>query len=536
MAVSSGGKDSQYFRSYLGARFAAEAALEAMAGFAGAFAPAISRRSLFADERTQARIIRQLEGSIIVSWRKKVQKHLECCPFQTKEIDAVEDFKYKKGYRNGTDLEYAYRANVMAALVTGEYCLVVRNGDGECSIIDRNQKVSEPVPWNEKCKENYSTSMCERTAIWEFRHFCSETVPAALFLMTGGLRGSLGQEADYHAYILQVFRKMAQSLADAEKYLNEKLPGLSRAGGHGDMCLAAGISEEVFKAGTGGGGKETYRPGQAGEGKEVPVLKQAGEGRNVLKPGLLIEDGDASGPRLVRAGGDVPKPRLVMGDRGTSKPRRMGQGKEPHRIGKKKLPWRIILAAVIMAAVFLFVKGKKLDTREAAETQPAKQEPSREGQMEMETETTKTRGESGEGRESEESTKESLKEEMIIETAAEEPSINIPSEEETESKALQDTTLLPPATEAPTTAPPQPEAPTTAPPQPAAPTTAAAPPATEAPTTAAAPPPLPTTAPQLETPPMPPPTEAVPETQAAEATVDAGQAELDAALQMWQDH
>lgn len=242
IAVSSGGNESQYFRSYLGARFAVEAALDSLT----AFASSVSKDTLFADKRTQTRLMRQLEGSIVVNWNEKVNRHLENYPFQEEELDSVESDKHRQGYQEGVHPEYAYWANVTAAVAADGYCLIIRGGNGECVLIEKDGKVTDPLPVTRR-EDSYA--LCRPNAAREFSYCCSDSVPSSVFLVTEGVRRCFPKQEDYHAYLLELTQMLLRNPNDGKEYLKADLPMLSRKGSHDDMCLAAVWSSEKLGKG-----------------------------------------------------------------------------------------------------------------------------------------------------------------------------------------------------------------------------------------------------------------------------------------------
>lgn len=246
LAISTGERGKQYFRSSIGACFAAEVALESMY----VFASSISKEMLFTDIGSQSRLLRQLAGSIIAGWKDKVQKDMEACPFRPEEISSIEDIKYRENFQKGIDQEYAYRANVAGAVVTKDYCLIIRNGDSECTIVETapetSDKLTEPVPWNKKCGEYYSTSLCDMTAIREFRYCCLDVVPAAIFLVSGSLRCCFNRMEVYHIYLEQMAHILLENGSMSGTYLKNNLLELSQRGTHEDICLVCAWSVDAL--------------------------------------------------------------------------------------------------------------------------------------------------------------------------------------------------------------------------------------------------------------------------------------------------
>lgn len=246
LAVSAGGKQTQYFRSHLGARFAVEAASDALR----AFASSVTRDMLFADERNQSRLLRQLEGSIITAWKALVRAHLKAYPFQPEEIKAIRNNKYKENYKKGIDLEYAYRANVTAAIVAKDYCLMLQNGDGECWIMknrSRSAKIrKDTIPKNDKCEKEYSTAMCDKTALREFRYCCLDTAPAAIFLAAGSRQLYSDKAKEDSVNLDQIAHELMLKGAERNTGLKEKLACLCRKEKLDYLCMACLWTEDIW--------------------------------------------------------------------------------------------------------------------------------------------------------------------------------------------------------------------------------------------------------------------------------------------------
>lgn len=246
LAVSAGGKQEQYFRSHLGACFAAEAASDALCTFASS----VTKDILFTDEKSMPRLMRQLEGSVIIRWKERVWTHLETCPFQPEEIKTVRDHKYKENYEKGIDLEYAYRANVTAAIVAKDYCLIIQNGDSECIIIknrSRSEKILKaPVLWNNEWGRSYSDSICNKTALRGFRYCCLDTAPDAIFLVADSRYPYFDEMKGYSANLEQIIHELMRKGAEWENGLKERLVCLCRTEKLEYLCMACAWPKDTW--------------------------------------------------------------------------------------------------------------------------------------------------------------------------------------------------------------------------------------------------------------------------------------------------
>lgn len=114
----------------------------------------------------------QLEAAIINDWNESVRSHYEANPFTEEELDCVSE-KAGASYRSGHRIERAYGATLIAAAVTRDYWFGIQIGDGKCAAFDEAGICTQPIPWDEKCFLNKTTSICGSDALRDFRHFYS---------------------------------------------------------------------------------------------------------------------------------------------------------------------------------------------------------------------------------------------------------------------------------------------------------------------------------------------------------------------------
>jgi hypothetical protein len=116
--------------------------------------------------------------------------------------------------------------------------------------------VYEPIPWDEDCQANITTSICDSEAIDEFRYFFTKEPPVATLMGTDGIDDSYANaEEMYVLYrsILAIFAEHGRETGESE--IKEFLPGLSRKGSGDDVSIAGIVSAtlsttfiEVLKA------------------------------------------------------------------------------------------------------------------------------------------------------------------------------------------------------------------------------------------------------------------------------------------------
>lgn len=255
-----GGK--RYFRSDVGARLATEITANSLDVFvhnvdAGLFigkpytdAEAITTEIKNDDTRKftqEDKALRQLFGSILSQWHNAIEEHAASTPITDNEHHAVEQ-QYLDEFAKGGSLEKIYGCTLMVYVRTNRWWLAFHLGDGKCISIDKNGDWKEPIPWDERCFLNKTTSICDSNAINEFRYcYCGDgSFPVAVFLGSDGMDDSFGEELNLANFYYQVAKSIAKDGHDAVvKDVRETLPVLSKRGSQDDMSLACIYDERI---------------------------------------------------------------------------------------------------------------------------------------------------------------------------------------------------------------------------------------------------------------------------------------------------
>jgi hypothetical protein len=223
-AVADGHGGTPYFRSDRGSRFAVETVFECIKEFIARrrAAPSLSDCELGT-----------LEKSVIAGWRRRVDADLESDPI------SAEAWAAKDGDMSETE---SYGTTLIAAAITDRYWFCIHIGDGKCVVFDRSGNDAQPVPWDEKCFLNITTSICDDDAVTLFRHFYSDELPAAVFLGSDGIDDCFPvMHNDTH--LAGFYRRVhanfiAEGLRRGEQQLREIMPALTRKGSGDDVSIA----------------------------------------------------------------------------------------------------------------------------------------------------------------------------------------------------------------------------------------------------------------------------------------------------------
>ena len=258
--VCDGHGGDRYFRSDVGAKYAAEITKQCVTTFVenvdkGLFVgkPFTSEGCFDSDTgRKQSAIdkaLRQLFSSIIFQWNTKITSHAGSTPISEWERENVEA-KYLDALVNGLSLEKIYGCTLMAYVQTPDYWFAFHLGDGKCVSFNEDPIWQEPIPWDDRCFLNKTTSLCDSNAINEFR-YCYEgdgSYPIAIFLASDGLDDSFGEITNQVNFYIQVLKMLVTDGKKAtEDSIIETLPQLSKIGSKDDMSIAFIYDEKRLK-------------------------------------------------------------------------------------------------------------------------------------------------------------------------------------------------------------------------------------------------------------------------------------------------
>lgn len=240
--VADGHGSKEYPRTALGSKYA----VEAFFALVTEFADKVSLEKLSADE--QSDMMLQFEKSILNEWHRKVQTDIEEHPFSEEELSILSE-KSKQRYESdeAADKHKAYGTTLIAFVVTDNYAFGVQIGDGSGVVFNQELSASIPIPEDENCQLNITTSLCDDNAIEEFRHIVfTDNIPVAFFCGTDGIEDSFVSTDELFSFyrgVLSVFVEHGYDKTNLE--LEEYLPVLSQKGSGDDVSIAAVINRTL---------------------------------------------------------------------------------------------------------------------------------------------------------------------------------------------------------------------------------------------------------------------------------------------------
>ena len=248
-----GGK--RYFRSDIGAKIAAEVAERKVSAFIEEAGFSLLKDTPFTQcvtiseqitnqdfDKTSniERAFRQLFGSIIYEWNAQVLEHASQVHISETEREGLEE-RWIKEFESKDNLEKVYGCTLLVCAYTPGLWFAFQIGDGKCFACDETGNWSEPIPWDERCFLNKTTSICDSCAIDEFRYCYDGTgnFPIAVILGSDGIDDSFGAEENQANFYVQILKSIAKSGIEATlSEIESTLPQLSKIGSQDDMSIA----------------------------------------------------------------------------------------------------------------------------------------------------------------------------------------------------------------------------------------------------------------------------------------------------------
>ncbi len=233
--VADGHGSDNYPRTFKGSEFAVNTTIGSIKEFISDFSP----DELTKD--TEHTLLKKLSDDIHDKWCAAVEEDCINNPFTEEELANVSE-RYKAVYLGDEDKKKkkAYGTTLIAYVFWRNCAFGLQIGDGKCVVIDGNGDFLEPIPWDEKCSFNITTSLCDDDAKEEFRYHVSDKIPAAVFCGSDGIDDSYANDEELRA----LYRSMLTILGEYgretfEKEIGEYLPVLTKKGSGDDVSVAS---------------------------------------------------------------------------------------------------------------------------------------------------------------------------------------------------------------------------------------------------------------------------------------------------------
>lgn len=258
-AIADGHGDKACFRSSTGSKSAVEIAIDQLKDLAEvALSEDLEKTSFPLIEQLKypkgvQMILKGLTDRIISKWYEFVTEDLTNNPPTDEEYESIGD--RADSYRSGERLEHIYGTTLIAALWLPEFLILIQQGDGRCDVFYADGSINQPIPWDSRCHENVTTSLCDIDVDTSIRHCVidlSQKKVVACFLGSDGVEDSFPDPDENQAGTHYFYQKLAIAIdgmdkSSAEAYLDDLLPGFSERGSGDDVSVAGLIHNDAIQ-------------------------------------------------------------------------------------------------------------------------------------------------------------------------------------------------------------------------------------------------------------------------------------------------
>ena len=206
LAVSDGHGGDEYFRSEIGADFAISTLKEILIKKMGRIKELIEKKDY-------ENIKVQLAKALIKVWKQKIDSNLHDKPITEQEYAILSDKpKIVELYKAGKDLYSIYGCTLVAFFSTDTFWYAIQIGDGDFAISLDGEKFFKPIPEDEKCFLNQTTSLCDTKAETEFRYATGDIIPKLVFCSTDGVANSFKSDDD----LIDFYKKISSLITSVD--------------------------------------------------------------------------------------------------------------------------------------------------------------------------------------------------------------------------------------------------------------------------------------------------------------------------------
>lgn len=264
LCVSDGHGGDAYFRSERGAETAIQV-------FKDILTRNMSRIKELASQKQGEKIKNQLALSITKRWNEKVAEDLVKNPITQEEFSYLEKVNKSAAekYKKGEDLSSIYGCTLVGYFETETFWFAIQIGDGDFALSYDEKKFEFPVPEDENCFLNQTTSLCDNDAAKEFRFCLGDKIPRAVFCSSDGAANSFktkNQFENFYKSVTDLFNisefEKCQKLQCAnpkkcdnfcrenlaKEEIKNYLPVLSKKGSEDDISLAGIVNLDEKKS------------------------------------------------------------------------------------------------------------------------------------------------------------------------------------------------------------------------------------------------------------------------------------------------
>ena len=165
--------------------------------------------------------IHTLINHIITQWNIKVEADFADNPFTEEELNLADE-KHRGQYASKDKKSKAYATTLIACAITDNYLFGMHIGDGRFSVLYEDASFAQPVPWDDRCFLNNTTTICDQDAHERARFLFSthrnplnkNKKPVAIFICTDGIDDNYPVEQN-EEHLYKLYKTISLTFAEA---------------------------------------------------------------------------------------------------------------------------------------------------------------------------------------------------------------------------------------------------------------------------------------------------------------------------------
>lgn len=240
-AVADGHGAAYCYRSSLGAKMAVETAWRSLQMFMQEARGEDIARDL-ENEHARYQLYYKLATLISHTWQQETLKHLEENPVTFQEVER--NHLYLTHTISDMNSCLVYGSTLLFAAMNQDILLLGQQGDGRICVLYADGTMNMPVPWDARCVNNVTTSLCDNDVDTSMRFALIDLKKkpvAALFLVSDGIEDSFENFAQMYDFLLELLDLYYHDRRDFERQLANRLDALSARGSRDDISIAGFI-------------------------------------------------------------------------------------------------------------------------------------------------------------------------------------------------------------------------------------------------------------------------------------------------------
>ncbi len=244
ITIADGHGDSTCFRSSIGSKFAVESAIKNLSEFAKIYEEKNDElEKIFSDKDSTEFVLNNLTTQIIDDWNEKVKEDLKQNIVTEEEINinCENSQSTKELYLSGNRLNHIYGTTLICGLILKNFLILIQQGDGRCDVLYENGEIEQPIPWDERCETNVTTSMCDNDATESIRYCVINMIQkpvAACFMGSDGIEDSYKNMEGTHCFYRKLSLECLSKQDRFDAYLEKELSQMSMQRSQDDMSVS----------------------------------------------------------------------------------------------------------------------------------------------------------------------------------------------------------------------------------------------------------------------------------------------------------